>query len=305
MVPDSKLGESDLHLFCISLRDLLRHAPMKLFLFLILFGQLSAIGVTADTVIKTLPAAEAPLTITSGYGINGLVLWLSADSGVTLDKNNSGGVAVLADKTGNFILTPNNADQEPAYISNGLNGKPVLQFNPDQALYSDDDFGKTLNRDMTMIVVAMTHASRTFFQYPVYLGQNRTSHANRALAYYEGKEIFDGQWVGFYGPPVVRNSFVMVGASVNPNLTKATFYLNGAQTMTSNLSNENGKASFENLSRGVTLGAAADPCRGWLGDIAEVLVFDRQLSTAEMQIVWSSLSGKYGLQPGAPLTSNP
>jgi hypothetical protein len=245
---------------------------------------------------------NATLAVGNAYGVSGVVLWLAADSGVTMDKD--GNVSTLADKTGNFVLTASDPDRQPLSVPDVLNGKPVLRFNPDQSLYSDDDFGTDLNHAMTMIVLAKTDASRTLFQYPIYLGQNRSSHANRALAYYEGKQVFDGQWVGFYGPQVVRSSFIAIGISINATLTKATFYQNGAQMMVSDLSNENGKAMFENLSHGVTLGAAADPCRGWLGDIAEILVFDRQLSPSEMEVTWSSLAAKYGvLQAAAPSSS--
>lgn len=269
---------------------------------LIVAGLLGGIGAAAGDVVKAPTAVETPLVITTGYGVDGLVLWLAADSGVTMDSN--GNVSALADKTGNFTLTAGSPDDEPAIISKGLNGRPVLRFNPDQSLYSADEFGTALDRDMTIIVLAKTNASRTFFQYPLYLGQNHTSHANRALAYYQGKEIFDGQWVSFYGPPVVRNAFVMMGVSVNPTVTQAAFYQNGAPTMVSNLSDENGKAAFENLSSGITLGAATQPCRGWLGDIAEVLVYDRQLSSVEMQMIWSALSIKYGLQTQAVAPSS-
>jgi hypothetical protein len=251
------------------------------------------IGALATDSVKTVKA-EAPLVVTSGYSVDGLVLWLAADSGVTKDATDN--VRALADKTGNFILSTNNPDREPAFVANGLNGHPVLRFSPDQALYTPDDFGTDLDRDMTIILVTKTNAARTFFQYPLYLGQNATSHANRALAYYEGREVFDGQWVGCYGPPVARNTFIVTGVSINPTLTQATFYRNGAQLLVSGLSDEHPKATFESLSPGITLGAASDPCRGWLGDIAEVLVFDRQLAPAEMHSIWVSLAQKYGLR---------
>ena len=255
----------------------------------------------ADTYTKTTVMTETPLVITSGYGVYGLVLWVATDSGIKMDENNN--VYALTDKTGNFTLTASDPDRQPTFVPNVLNGKPVLRFNPDQSLYSADEFGTALDGAMTMIVLAKTNASRTFFQYPLYLGQNRTSHANRALAFYDGKEVFDGQWIGFHGPPVVRNSFVMIGITVNADLNQAFFYQNGAQMMVSGLSDENGKAKFESLSPGVTLGAAADPCRGWLGDIAETLVFYRQLSPGEMQSIWSSLSSKYGLQQQTAITT--
>jgi hypothetical protein len=243
--------------------------------------------------------AEAPLTISSGYGLYGLVLWLAADSGVTLDKENKGGVAVLTDKTGNFILTPNSAEQEPILVPNTLNGKPVLRFNGSQSLYSPDDFGTALNRDMTIIIVAMT-TSTEGEEFPLYLGQNATQGANRALPILNGKYFFDGQFVGCYGPPALK-TFTMEAASINSSLSQGTFYRNGALVATGSVAEENKSlkrdGAFISLSEGVTLGAATDPVCGWRGDIAEALVFNHQLSPAEMQLVWSALSNKYGLHP--------
>jgi hypothetical protein len=269
-----------------------RAMMMNRLLALLVGGMLSGIQLAcADNTV------EAPLTVTSGYGVSGLVLWLAADSGVTLDKDNSGGVGILADKTGNFILTPNSADQEPIYVPNGLNGRPVLRFNGDQSLYSPDNFGTALNRDMTIIIVAMTTNSSLHRElFPLYLGQNSSPHVNRAFSYLKGKEVFQGQFVGCNGPPVVPNIFFVSGASINSKLTQATFYRNGKQTMVSNQDLVlNGDVAFGNLSDGVTMGAATDPVCGWQGDIAEELVYNRQLSPAEMQMVWSYLSAKYGL----------
>ena len=107
--------------------------------------------------------------------------------------------------------------------------------------------------------------------------------------------MFDGQWVAYFGKPVVKNVFVVAGSSINSTLTQATFYRNGTQTMVNNLAEEVGNAKFQDLSGGVTLGAATDPVRGWSGDIAEELVYNHQLSPTEMQLVWFYLSNKYGL----------
>ena len=248
-------------------------------------------------------AAEAPLRVGSAYGVGGLVLWLAADSGVTLDKANSNGVAILNDKTGNFILTPDDAKQEPIYVADGLNGKPVLRFNGGQSLYSPDDFGTALNHDMTFIIVAMTNDSPDREQFPLYLGQNSTPHVNRNVSFYKGDELFDGQYVACTGPKVATNAFVVMGSSINPTLTEANFYRNGRQLLVGTVSETNKKehrtAAFEDLSGGVTMGAATDPVCGWRGDIAEELVYNHQLSPAEMQTVWVYLSNKYGFQAGA------
>jgi hypothetical protein len=295
-----------------------RPTMMKRLLILLACGMLGGIGGAAGDAPKSTELVEAPPAVITGYGVNGLVLWLAADSGVTLDK--SGGVTALADKTGNFIVTPNDVDQEPTYIPNGLNNKPVLRFNGHQSLYSSDNFGNLLNREMTVIVVAMTtDSSLQRHQFPLYLGQSITPGVNRALAYLKGKEFFDGQSVGFFGAPVVKDTFLMTGAAINSTLTQATFYRNGAQTMVSNLTEEYGDAKFADLSDGVTMGGATDPDCGWQGDIAEELVYDHQLTPAEMQTVWFYLSNKYGLHQTAgpatggtqasgipiPVTSNP
>jgi hypothetical protein len=254
--------------------------------------------------------AEAPLTTTSGYGVNGLVLWLAADSGVTLDKGTDGGVAILADKTRNFILTPNSSEQEPILIPNGLNGRPVLRFNGNQSLYSPDDFGTALNRDMTIIIVAMTTDSALQYEeFPIYLGQNATPGANRALPILNGKFFFDGQWVGCYGEPAQTKTFAMEGAAINSSLSQGIFYRNGVQTAVGSVAEENKNLKRDNafisLSEGVTMGAATDPVCGWQGDIAEELVYNHQLSPLEMQTVWSYLSTKYGLQAASPTAVKP
>src|SRR5471030_1355380 len=174
---------------------------MKNLLALLVCGVFISIrAIAAGDAPKPSAAAEAPLVVTTGYGVDGLVLWLAADSGVTVDAKKR--VTALVDKTGNFTLTPPGLNQAPILVPIGLNGRPVFRFNGNQSLYSPDNFGTDLNRDMTIIVVTMTTASSELEQFPLYLGQNATPHVNRDLAYYKGHELFDGQFVACYGPPV-------------------------------------------------------------------------------------------------------
>src|SRR5450631_190522 len=109
MVPDPKLGKCDRALRgfprSVLSRILKQTRCVPAILACCAFG---SVQVSADE-IPGPATAPAPLSVYSAYGVNGLVLWLAADSGVTLDKNH--GVGILADKTGNFFLTPNNASQ--------------------------------------------------------------------------------------------------------------------------------------------------------------------------------------------------
>jgi len=241
-----------------------------------------------------IPAGHAPfppLHVKRGYGVKGLVLWLAADNGVTSDAQ--GQVTALVDRTGNFTLTITGAVRGPTLVPNVLNGHPVLRFKGNHILYSPYNFGNALDHAMTFVSVAMTNSTPRE-EFSLYLGKNAAQGENRALAIFEGNELFDGQWVSCLGEPAVKNVFVLTGASINAGLTRATFYRNDKLIMTSGIKPDS-TAPFAEVSDGVTLGAAPGPLCGWEGDIAEQLVFDRQLTPAEMQILWNTLSAKYAL----------
>ncbi len=240
--------------------------------------------------------APPPLHVVHGYGIKGVALWLDADTGVTADPQ--GQVTKLVDHMGNFTLKP--PGHGPTLVPKALNGHAVFRFNGQQSLYSPYGFGNTLDRAMTFIVVSTSTANADAQRYSIYLGGNAQAHCNRALCFYHGKEVFDGQFVISYGEPVERNVANMEAVSVNPGKTRAAFYRNGKLMLTSGLSIENGGARFDQLSDGVTLGAAPTNLYGWEGDIAEVLVFNRQLTAPEIQTIWTALAAKYKIVAAPP-----
>jgi Chitobiase/beta-hexosaminidase C-terminal domain len=73
-----------------------------------------------------------------------------------------------------------------------------------------------------------------------------------------------------------------------------TFYQNGISTGTGTLS------GVQNISPGIAVGATTSGANGWQGDVAEVLVYDHQLSDAELQQVTLYLGAKYGLAANGP-----
>jgi hypothetical protein len=243
---------------------------------------------------------STPLNVAKAYGVAGAVLWLAADSGVTLDGE--GRVAVLADETGNFELRPTHFGPAPLLVAKALHGRPVFRFDGNQALYTADGFADGLDHDMTFIIVGLTNGDPYNLEYPLYLGGNATTGANRAMGIFEGKEMFDGQWVACLGEPALKHAFVVSGISINAGLTQACFYRNGKLITSSGLDPRNGGNKFGPLSGDITMGAATDPVRGWNGDIAEEIVYNRQLTPAEMQTIWTALSAKYGL-PETPAAS--
>jgi hypothetical protein len=242
----------------------------------------------------TLAADPPPLHIKHGYDIKGLVLWITADDGVTV--NAQGQVTQLVDKTGNFTLTPPNGVPGPAQVPKALNGHAVLRFNGSQSLFSADGFGTALDHALTFIVVAKGTAPADAEQFLLYLGPNAEPHYNRSICHFKGKVLIEGQFVGCYGGPVLQNAYIMDAGALNSSRTSASFYRNGRPTVTSRLALENGNVRFEPVSDGVTLGAAPTNLYSWQGDIAEALVFDRALTPVEMQTLWTTLAAKYALK---------
>ena len=246
-------------------------------------------------------ADPPPLHVKQGYGVRGLTLWITAEDGITTDAQ--GQVTQLVDKTGNFTLKPPNGLTGPTQVLKALNGHATLRFNGQQSLYSPDGFGNAQDHAMTFIIVSRGTAATDAEQFQLYLGQNADVGCNRSFSHLRGKELFDGQMVVCWGPPVLRDVFFMDSALFNPSHTQATFYRNGFKLMSSGLAPENGNAKFDYVSDGVTLGAAPTNLFAWQGDIAEALVFDHQLKPAEMQTLWTALSAKYALgklTPDAP-----
>ncbi len=237
-----------------------------------------------------------PLHIVHAYGVKGAALWIDADSGVTADAQ--GQVTRLVDHMGNFTLKP--PGHGPTLVSKALNGHAAFCFMGQQSLFSPYGFDSSLDRAMTFIVVASSTAAADNQRYSIYLGGNAQAHCNRALCQYHGKQVLDGQFVIAYGEPVERNAFTIDAATLNPGKVRATFYRNGKLMLTSGLAIENGSARFDQLSDGVTLGAAPTNLYGWEGDIAEVIVFDRQLSPEELQTISTALSAKYKISGASP-----
>jgi len=213
---------------------------------------------------------------------NGLVLWLKADAGVT---QSSGNVSAWADQTGNYPVAGSGSG-EPTYVSSDVNGKPALRFNGSQFLANASNLG--LNADMTMISVAMTSVPGTQ-QYTIYLG-NGTAHQTRGIGYISGQELYNtSSGYSANGEAPLANNFIAEAATLDGTLSTVTFYQNGVTTGTGTLS------SVGNLSQGITIGAAENASLGWQGDIAEVLVYDHELSSTELQQVSAYLADKYGL----------
>jgi hypothetical protein len=217
----------------------------------------------------------------------GLSMWYRADAGITTNSTN-GQVASWSDQTGNYSVSQSNSNIRPLLITNDLSGKPALRFNGSQFLYNPRQIDPGMNSDMTMIAVAAS-ANPNSGQFISYLG-NSGYYSGRGLGYYGSKQYFttyNNDTSGTNLPDA--NIFTVEAATLSSNSTNVVFYRNGIQTRNTSISYPAGS-----VSPGVTIGGEGFQLN-WQGDIAEVLVYDHQLSSNEFAQVNQYIGDKYGM----------
>ncbi len=226
----------------------------------------------------------------------GLVVWLNADKGVTTSGTL---VTSLTDQASGYILSGGVSGQ-PTYVLSDFRGHAGIRFSGGQSLTTFASLGTSLNSDITIVTVGSTvYPSGEGFA--LYLGQNTATGANRDFLYYSGYEYFDTQGPGCYGGaiPPIANTLVSEVVTLDPTLTNVAFYQNNVHTLTTTVS------GLQNVVAGITMGNATSVGAGygWRGDIYEQLVYDHQLSSAELQQLSVYLAAKYGVPVPAPTIS--
>lgn len=222
-----------------------------------------------------------------------LKLWLKADAGVTLNGSN---VSLWSDQSG----SGNNASQgvainQPTYVTNQLNGNPILRFDGNDYLSCGDvlDLG--------------THGYSMFVVY------NKTSGVNANIV---GKTKFDGipgeYSLGSLGV-TDYSSYLNVGITPHASGTfnqsnflystiivyrEAGFnqtnkiYANG--TIKGQITTNYAVNSL-NIATTFTVGATATPAFYLNGDIAEIIYYDTNLDGTKQATIENYLKAKYGL----------
>jgi hypothetical protein len=256
---------------------------------------------------------------TSSPGVNpisvpGLVLWLDADaSRVTKDASNR--VTGWSDATGatNNTAAENVAQtiaaRQPLWVQSGMNGRPVIRFDG-----IDDKLENTTNNlltpgvDRTIIVVGDGNDAGSGGT-PVTLRQTAGVFAAQLA-------LTNGTFYT-YTDAQVRNitSANLLSTVQQPFLsihrtsgTTLSLDVNGTNRALSG----NPIANWESGGTGFTIGGRNDQSltvngpgwQIWNGDIAEVLIFNRNLSPTELADVSTYLNQKYALPSSTPATSD-
>ena len=225
-------------------------------------------------VIQVVVSSTAPTS-------SNLSLWFKADALPT----NSTTVGSWTDSSGSGTVVSQTGSAMPTYIASDVNGHPAVRFNGSQYLSNASYANRSLNAALTIITVGMTTSPGTQ-QYSAWVGSSPGTC--RGIGYYASGEDFNfyNNYVQGIASPNA-NTFVAEIGSINSSLNTVTFYRNGVQTYTVPTS------GIGALSSGLTIGSS---CTGvaWQGDIGEVLIYNTQLSSAQLAQIDGYLANKYG-----------
>lgn len=216
---------------------------------------------------------------------NNLALWLKADDGVT---EASGVVSEWSDKSGNGnTAAQENSGDQPTYTDDQLNGYPTISFDGNDFMILGDVLDFTPQTDaFTYLSVFNTTGTGTLLS-----RAENTTEANRQYQFL----VFGTAYSHVIGGTLTQGSATatgnwQVGASVIgttdvDSYTLGSIDVNGGAIGTATEPGAN-----------VVLGARSNgTAESFSGEMAEVIMFDTDLSTADRRDVETYLAIKYGL----------
>ena len=239
----------------------------------------------------------------------GNVLWLKADVAVYNDvaatalATNGQTVAQWSDQSGNSahaICTP--VGYRPTYVTNVINGKPVLRFTNNYLQTPNIDLSATDKTDM--YVVYKSVAPNTNWEVVAEHGSDYNSYVGFNLIENAQGQAYNGMFAGASGGgynykdyPFKANEFKIVNTSFDKAAAanaKVNLRINAKDITLYDQPTTASSGNFANYplyigNRGATL---AYPLSG---DIAEIILYNRKLTPAEKISIESYLNTKFNI----------
>ena len=226
----------------------------------------------------------------SGVPGEGLCLWVSADTGVGIDA--SGKLSRWRDRSENaFIVTQDKPDFRPVFLDRAIAGKPAIRFSGKRVFLNIQ--GQVLkDQDFTILAVASDRSSSRGHREIISNWSGSDGNA--------GTSVF----LGLTGKARVRFSDNFSSESNALILPNKPFLLSASTGTSGSAIFYNGQVLAERGSP-LTARKMATPWvigqqgningEYWQGDIAELLVYGRQLKQQELERLGKYLAGKYDI----------
>ncbi len=223
-------------------------------------------------------------------------LWLKADTGVSVSGSN---VTKWNDMSGLANNAPTVNGTAPTLVSNSLNYHPVVNFTGNGGLQGAFGTAITSNSTSAFIVTNTAASNPTYtgvFSIANTTGNNTDYNSNStACVFMTGGSnemaTYRNGFLGNYTNANALGSYHMFSSLFSSTANTNYFYTEGAN-------NSNGAFSSSNFGSGMyTIGsrwANALPSLYLNGQIAEVILFNTQVTTAQRNQVESYLATKYG-----------
>lgn len=214
-----------------------------------------------------------PVTPTT---LSGCLLWLKADAGI--QTNSVGGVTNWIDQSSSSYNAVSMATNvHPAYVANVINGQPVVRFSG-----ADDNYIRfpRLTAIRTVFWVIKEDSDASSSQPRFLLGDSGGSgnyHFHRG----DNKMI----WSSGNAPRMYNGITELNGRAIDGRTTVAPKQMSVLSVRTADT------CTADSLSKDRT-----QTGRSWDGDVAEVIIYNRTLTPAEMAGIYTYLQGKYAIK---------
>lgn len=250
--------------------------------------------------------------------ISALSLWFSADSGVFFDE--SGTIAALntqtvkcwIDKQNGFRATE--ATTPPTLVTNAINGKPALVFDPATTKYLTGlpPIGTVTQNvtGVTQFVVALASAAGGATPRHIFTISNGTiaTQNRQGISFGTSTDLTRSTirrldagsletFTSAAGFPIIEDVPFIFSTVTDYTAALASGYLNGAEAIAPAAIAAGAGLTSNTVSLRTRIGSglAAVATQFWEGYIAEILLYRKALSAAERRQVEAYLSTKYNI----------
>jgi hypothetical protein len=234
-----------------------------------------------------------------------LITWLKADNGVTVSGSN---VTAWQDMAGINNASQSTSTKQPAFTSNAVNGLPAITFDgTSDYLQLASGFGSSWSSGLSVFIVTKPTAvasNATFLD----LGNGTLSSPNNNILLYQ--PTTNGLTLKNYdistpssvtsSSAITVNQYQLIEATQNGSTT-GIIYTNGILGNTGTVATPRTATRSTNI-----LGASnatTGPANFFQGEIAEVLIYNKQLSAADRIALETYLFRRYGLAVHPPTIS--
>jgi len=245
----------------------------------------------------------------SPANLSGLSLWLKSDAGVTTSGSN---VTAWADQSGNGFNANGNVTDgvNPTFVSNVKNGKPILRFgNSNSATVlrtAQTTFGNS--GEFTIFIAHKYDSTDNTWAELISKGDlasNEGSQIAVSAKFIDSDASAFGvmgvvdeeyAWNWLYQDPASTDWSIVCGAQSITNNSQQ-YYINGSLA-----SSSTSVSSINQLNIAIGIGNGGSNSTpiganygGFKGDIAEIIFYNRAVTTQERQQVEAYLNDKYAI----------